>query len=135
MRAIDSTAMSTEDQILRVWTTILLRTILGAAVVLLTAGVLLTLLRSSNDYTGALRAIQHNPVPAHRSVFWVLVEVARGNAVAILTLGLFVLTLVPLARVSFCFLLFLKQKSLIFASFTAYVLAGLVIGMMLGRIG
>ena len=135
MRAIDSKAMTTEDQILRVWTTILLRTILGAAVVLLTAGLLLTLLHSSNDYTGALRAIRHNPVQAHRSAFWVLVEVARGNAVAILTLGLFVLTLVPLARVSFCFLLFLKQKSLIFASFTAYVLAGLVIGMMLGRIG
>ncbi len=127
--------MNAEERILRVWTPILLRTILGTAVILLTAGLLVSIMHSSSDYPAALQAIQQNSIEAHRPAASLLTEAATGDAIAIVTLGLFVLTLVPLARVSFCFLLFLKQKSLIFATFTAYVLAGLVVGMLLGRIG
>jgi hypothetical protein len=42
-----------------------------------------------------------------------------GEGAAIATLGFFVLTLVPLARIGFCFILFLKQRSIVFAAFTA----------------
>jgi uncharacterized membrane protein len=127
--------MNTEDRILRAWTPILLRTILGTAVILLTAGLLIAVAHSSSAYPIALQKIQRNSLEAHRPAASVLTGAATGDATAIATLGLFVLTLVPLARVSFCFLLFLKQKSFVFASFTAYVLAGLVLGTLLGRIG
>ena len=127
--------MNEEDRILRVWTPILLRTILSAAVILLMAGLVVSVIHSSSDYPLALQEIQRNSLGEHRPAASLLAAAAAGDALAIATLGLFVLTLVPLARVSFCFLLFLKQKSLVFASFTAYVLAGLVLGMLLGRIG
>jgi uncharacterized membrane protein len=129
------TTMDVEERILRVWTPRLLRTILVAAVTLLTAGLLVSIMHSSSDYSSALRTIQQNSAAAHRPTASLLAEAATGDAIAIVTLGLFVLTLVPLARVSFCFILFLKQNSLVFATFTAYVLAGLVLGMLLGRIG
>jgi uncharacterized membrane protein len=109
-----------------------LRAILAAAVTLLTVGLLVSVMHSSNDYSSAIR---ENSAAVHPPAASVLTLAATGNAIAILTLGLFVLTLVPLARVSFCFILFLKQKSLVFATFTAYVLAGLVMGMLLGTIG
>ena len=127
--------MDAEDRILRIWTPILLRTILAAAVTLLTAGLLVSIRHSSGDYSSALRVIQQNSATAYHPAILLLPQAATGNAIAIVTLGLFVLTLVPFARVSFCFVLFLKQKSLVFATFTAYVLAGLLVGMLLGRIG
>jgi uncharacterized membrane protein len=52
-----------------------------------------------------------------------------------MTLGLYVLTLVPLARVAFCFLLFIKERDYAYVGFTAYVLAGLIVGMLLGSAG
>jgi uncharacterized membrane protein len=58
-----------------------------------------------------------------------------GQARAILTLGLYALTLVPLARVAFCLMLFIKQRDLIYVAFTAYVLAGLIAGIVLGSAG
>ncbi len=59
----------------------------------------------------------------------------RGEPRPIMTLGLMVLTLVPLARVAFCFLLFVKERDGIYVAFTAYVLIGLVAGVILGRVG
>src|SRR5579859_3082816 len=46
-----------------------------------------------------------------------------GNPHAVLTFGLFVLTLVPLARVAFCFILFIRERDYTYVAFTAYVLA------------
>ncbi len=124
-----------EDRILRVWTPILLRVILAAAVSLLSIGLLVSLRHSNSDYSSALETIRQSFASRPRPPESLLREIAEGNPIAIATLGLFVLTLVPLARVSFCFLLFLKQRSFVFASFTAYVLVGLILGMLLGRIG
>jgi uncharacterized membrane protein len=59
----------------------------------------------------------------------------RGEPRQTMTLGLMVLTLVPLARVAFCFLLFVKERDGIYVAFTAYVLIGLVAGVILGRVG
>ena len=50
-------------------------------------------------------------------------------------LGLFVLTRVPLARVAFCFLFFIEQRDYAYVAFTAYVLAGLIIGVLVGSAG
>jgi uncharacterized membrane protein len=62
-------------------------------------------------------------------------HIREGNPHAVLTLGLFVLTLVPLARVAFCFLLFIKERDYIYVGLTAYVLTGLIVGMFVGSAG
>ncbi len=59
----------------------------------------------------------------------------QGDPHAIMTMGLYVLTLVPLVRVAFTFVLFLKEQDFVYVAATAYVLAGLVVGVMLGRVG
>jgi uncharacterized membrane protein len=59
----------------------------------------------------------------------------QGDPHSVMTLGLYVLTLVPLARVAFSFLLFLKERDYAYIGFTAYVLTGLIVGMLLGRMG
>jgi len=121
-----------EERILRLWTPVLLRVILVAAVVLMALGTGLTLFVARDHVDPA--TFRH-PVSVRVPLLTVLSEGIRGNANAIATLGLMVLTLVPLVRVAFCFLLFLKERSGIFAAFTAYVLAGLIAGILLGRIG
>ncbi len=52
-----------------------------------------------------------------------------------MTVGLLVLTLVPLGRVGFTFVLFLKDRDLAFTVLTATVLLLLVVGVLLGRVG
>ena len=52
-----------------------------------------------------------------------------------LTIGLFELTLVPLARVAFCFILFIKERDYTYVALTAYVLAGLIVGVLVGSVG
>ncbi|HXZ89386.1 MAG TPA: DUF1634 domain-containing protein [Candidatus Binataceae bacterium] len=121
-----------EERILRLWTPVLLRVILVAAVVLMALGTGLTLFVARDHVDPA--TFRH-PVSVRVPLLTVLSEGIRGNANAIATLGLMVLTLVPLVRVALCFLLFLKERSGIFAAFTAYVLAGLIAGILLGRIG
>jgi len=121
-----------EERILRFWTPVLLRVILVAAVVLMALGTSLTLLVARDHVDPA--SFRH-PALVHMPLTAILSEVIEGDANAIATLGLMVLTLVPLVRVAFCFLLFLKERSGIFAAFTAYVLAGLIAGILLGRIG
>ena len=41
----------------------------------------------------------------------------------------------PLARVAFMLVLFLKERDFIYVAATAYVLAALIMGVMLGRVG
>jgi uncharacterized membrane protein len=62
-------------------------------------------------------------------------RVHQGNPHAVLTIGLFVLTLVPLARVAFCFILFIRERDYTYVAFTAYVLAGLIVGVLVGSVG
>lgn len=121
-----------EERILRFWTPVLLRVILITAVVLMTLGTALALFVAHDHVSPA--ALRH-PAYVHMSLTTILSEGIRGNPNAIATLGLMVLTLVPLVRVAFCFLLFLKERRGIFAAFTAYVLAGLIAGILLGKIG
>jgi uncharacterized membrane protein len=62
-------------------------------------------------------------------------RIRAGNPHAVLTVGLFVLTLVPLARVAFCFILFIRERDYTYVALTAYVLAGLIVGVLVGSVG
>jgi uncharacterized membrane protein len=123
-----------EDRILRVWTPVILRTVLAAAGIVLIAGVIAISL-TPGEYVTHFRAVQHNAHVKDYLTFGQLVTSAlHGNPRSIMTLGLMILTLVPLARVAFCLLFFIKTRNRAFVVFTAYVLAGLVAGVLLGRI-
>jgi uncharacterized membrane protein len=124
-----------EDRILRVWTPILLRTILIAAMAVLAAGLVLTYTYRPDYYVDRYRAVQAGHLIGKERFATVLERIHDGNPHAVLTIGLFILTLVPLARVAFCFILFIRERDYTYVAFTAYVLAGLIVGVLVGRVG
>jgi uncharacterized membrane protein len=128
-------AANEEDRILRVWTPVLLRTILIAASIILLAGLAMMATHSPGYYVERYRAVQAGKIHDPETFPELLHGFARGEPHAVMTIGLFVLTLVPLGRVAFCFLLFMKEKDFAYVGFTAYVLTGLIVGVLLGRIG
>jgi uncharacterized membrane protein len=124
-----------EDRILRVWTPVILRTVLIAAVIVLIIGLVL-MTTTPGEYVDHFRAVQDNERRKdYGTLLDLLARAAQGNPRSIMTVGLMILTLVPLARVAFCLMFFIKTGNKAFIVFTAYVLAGLVVGVMLGRIG
>ncbi len=127
---------SEEDRLLRTWTPVILRTILIASALILVVGLLMAVLRSPGYFVEQFNNVQNGGALHAReelSALWS--GTLRGSPHAIMTLGLMLLTLVPLGRVAFCLILFAKEKDGIYVVFTAYVLAGLIAGVMLGRIG
>jgi uncharacterized membrane protein len=129
------TQSNEEDRILRLWTPILLRTILIAATAVLAIGLFLMATYAPGYYVQRFRAVQAGHMHAPESFTQVISGALAGDPHSMMTLGLFILTLVPLARVAFCFILFLKQRDYIYVGLTAYVLIGLVAGVLLGKIG
>jgi uncharacterized membrane protein len=129
------TRTNEEDRILRVWTPILLRTILIAATTILAIGLFLMATYAPGYYVERFRAVQAGHMHKQESFSQVVAGALAREPHSVMTLGLFILTLVPLARVAFCFLLFLKQRDYIYVGVTAYVLIGLLAGMLLGKIG
>lgn len=125
-----------EERILRVWTPLILRTILITATVILIGGLVSMGRQSPGYYVDHFHEIQHHGVRAESKDFSQLwTDAVHGSPRSILTIGLMVLTLVPLGRVAFCFLLFLKERDKIYVVLTAYVLMGLIVGVVLGRVG
>jgi uncharacterized membrane protein len=124
-----------EERILRVWTPFLLRTILIASMILLIGGLILDYTFAPDYFVDRYNAVMHGNLIGKEEFGLLLKHIRKGNPHAVLTLGLFVLTLVPLARVAFCFILFIKERDYIFVGLTAYVLAGLIVGMMVGAAG
>lgn len=124
-----------EDRILRVWTPVLLRTILIAATIVLAIGLFLMATYAPGYYVQRFRAAQAGHIHSHESFSQIISGALARDPHSVMTLGLFILTLVPLARVAFCFVLFLKQRDYIYVGLTAYVLIGLVAGVLLGKIG
>jgi uncharacterized membrane protein len=124
-----------EDRILRVWTPFLLRSILIAAMIVLVAGLVLTYTHAPDYYVERYHAVQHGQLIGKEKFGPLFERVRQGNPHAVLTIGLFVLTLVPLARVAFCFVLFIRERDYTYVALTAYVLAGLIVGVLVGRIG
>jgi len=129
------TQSAEEDRILRVWTPVLLRSILIAATAVLAVGLFLMATYAPGYYVQRFHAVQAGQMHAPESFSQVISGALARDPHSMMTLGLFILTLVPLARVAFCFVLFLKQRDYIYVAFTAYVLIGLMAGMLLGKIG
>ena len=124
-----------EDRILRVWTPILLRTILIAAMIILVGGLVLDYTFAPDYYVERYHAVQQGHLIGKEKFGLLFDRIREGNPHAVLTLGLFVLTMVPLARVAFCFILFIRERDYTYVALTAYVLAGLIVGMLVGSVG
>jgi uncharacterized membrane protein len=124
-----------ENRILRVWTPFLLRTILITAMIFLIAGLILTYTIAPDYYVDRYHAVQQGHLIGKEKPGLMLERIREGNPHAVLTIGLFVLTLVPLARVAFCFILFIRERDYTYVALTAYVLAGLIVGLLVGSVG
>jgi uncharacterized membrane protein len=128
-------ASAEEDRILRRWTPILLRGIVLVAMTALIAGLILTAVRAPGSFVDRYRQVQRGHLIGRESLAVICSGLRVGQPHAILTIGLFLLTLVPLVRVAFCLGLFIKTRDFAYVGFTAYVLAALIIGALLGHIG
>jgi|SRR5271163_1578070 len=124
-----------EDRILREWTPILLRSILIAAMTILVIGLVLDYTYAPDYFVQRYHAVQQGHILGREKYSLFFGRIIAGNPHAVLTLGLFVLTLVPLARVAFCFILFVKERDYTYVALTAYVLAGLIVGVLVGSVG
>ena len=124
-----------EDRILREWTPILLRSILIAAMVILVAGLVLDYTFAPDYFVQRYHAVQAGHLLGKEKFHLLFDHIREGNPHAVLTIGLFVLTLVPLARVAFCFILFIRERDYTYVALTAYVLAGLIVGVLVGSVG
>lgn len=124
-----------EERILRLWTPVLLRTILIVSMVLLIVGVILSATFAPDYFVKRYREVQLGHLLGRAKLSHLVTAVRNGEPHSVTMVGLFALTLVPLARVAFCFLLFIRQRDYIYVIFTAYVLVGLIFGMLLGHAG
>lgn len=124
-----------EDRILREWTPILLRSILIASMITLILGLVLTYTFAPDYYVQRYDEVRQGHLIGKEKLGMLLERIREGNPHAVLTIGLFELTLVPLARVAFCFILFIKERDYTYVAFTAYVLAGLIVGVLVGSVG
>jgi len=124
-----------ENRILREWTPILLRSILIAAMIFLVAGLILDYTYAPDYFVERYHAVQQGHILGREKFSLLYDRVRAGNPHAVLTIGLFVLTLVPLARVAFCFMLFIRERDYTYVALTAYVLAGLIVGVLVGSVG
>ncbi len=127
--------LNEEDRILRAWTPILLRTILIAAAIVLVFGLFLMATKAPGFYAQRFHSVQAGHLHPPESFSQEFSRAFQGDPHSVMTLGLFILTLVPLARVAFCFMLFLTERDYTYVALTAYVLIGLVAGVLLGKIG
>jgi uncharacterized membrane protein len=123
------------DHILREWTPLILRTLLSISATGLAIGLILMASSAPGRYVQRFHAAQHGRNSIRQEWSQLGEAALKGDPHSIMTIGLLVLTLVPLGRVVFTFILFLKEGDRIFAVATAYVLAALIAGVMLGRIG
>ena len=124
-----------EDRILRLWTPILLRSIVLVAMTMLIAGLILTAISAPNYFVDRYRQVQQGHLIGWESFGSIWLNLLAGEPHAMLLVGLFSLTLVPLVRVTFCLGLFIKTRDFAYVGFTAYVLAALIIGALLGHVG
>jgi uncharacterized membrane protein len=128
-------ATAEEERILRTWTSLILRAILIASAIIMVVGIAQAIAFAPDFYLRRFQAIQNGQLHAREGFAQLIEGMRQGDPHAVMTTGLYVLTLVPLVRVAFTFVLFLKEQDFVYVAATAYVLAGLVLGVMLGRVG
>ena len=126
---------SREDEILREWTPVILRMLLIISATVLVLGLIILARSEPGYYVERFRAAQHGKGQIRKEWAQLGKAALRGDPHSVLMVGLLVLTLVPLGRVAFTFILFVKEGDRVFALATAYVLVALILGVMLGRIG
>ena len=124
-----------EDRILRRWTPILLRSIVISAMTVLVVGLVLTATFAPNYFVHRYHQVQLGHLLGRESLASIWSNVLAGKPHAVLTVGLYMLTLVPLARVLFCLVLFIRTRDMAYVGFTAYVFTALIIGLLLGHVG
>jgi uncharacterized membrane protein len=124
-----------EDRILRRWTPVILRSVLTVSSFVIVVGLGLMLTHSPGFFVERFHAVQAGDVHVHETWTQLVDRAWQGDPHSVMTIGLMILTLVPLARVAFTFFLFLRERELVFVAATAYVLLGLIAGVVLGRIG
>jgi uncharacterized membrane protein len=98
-------------------------------------GLVLTYTFAPDYYVQRYHEVRQGHLIGKEKLGMLLERIREGNPHAVLTIGLFELTLVPLARVAFCFILFIKERDYTYVGFTAYVLAGLIVGVLVGSVG
>jgi uncharacterized membrane protein len=135
VKIVQTSVSAEEDRILRLWTPILLRSIVVVAMTVLVTGLVLTATIAPNYFVHRYRQIQLGHLIGRESLPTIWSNLLAGQPHAVLTVGLFMLTLVPLARVAFCLVLFIKTRDIAYVGFTSYVFAALIIGFLLGHIG
>lgn len=129
-------ALHDEDRVLRVWTPVILRTALAAAAILLLIGLVESTIASPGHYAARFHELQFGiNLRSPESLLPLVEDALSGNGRAIMTIGLMVLTMVPIGRVAFAFFFFFRQRDFPYVVMTAYVLAALILGAALGRIG
>jgi len=131
------TAIATgeEDRILRTWTPLILRVILLVSSIVMAVGIAQSLAFAPGFYVRRFQAIQQGQLHVREGLSQLIDAMRKGDPHGTMTVGLFLLTLVPLVRVAFTFFLFLKERDFVYVAATAYVLAALAMGVMLGRVG
>jgi uncharacterized membrane protein len=134
-KIVRASANADEDRILRLWTPVLLRSIVIVAMTVLITGLILTATATPSYFGDRYRQVQLGHLMGRESFAIIWSNLLIGEPHAVLTVGLFLLALVPLARVTFCLMLFIKERDFAYIGFTGYVLAGLLVGLLLGRIG
>ncbi len=134
-KIVRASANADEDRILRLWTPVLLRSIVIVAMTVLITGLILTATTTPSHFVDRYRQVQLGHLIGRESFALIWSNLLAGEPHAMLTVGLFLLALVPLARVMFCLALFINKRDFAYVGFTAYVLAGLIIGFLLGAIG
>ena len=133
---VQESHLDEENRIMRVWTPLILRSILIAAMSVLAIGLAALAIRVPGYYVQRFHQVQSgSPLDAQESLSQLIHDGLHGNPHDIMTIGLILLTLVPLVRVAFTFVLFVKEGDHIFTAATAYVLVALSIGILLGRVG
>lgn len=125
-----------EDRILRTWTPLILRAVLLASSIVIVIGIAQSAFFAPGFFAARFHALRGSgQLHPRQNLSELIAEMRRGDPHSTMTIGLYLLTLVPLVRVAFTFGLFLKERDFIYMTATAYVLAALVAGVMLGRIG
>ena len=118
-----------ETRLLRVWTPVILRAVLIAAVTVLIIGLLESTFGSPGHFATRFHELQRGINLRQPKDFALLVgDAIGGDGHSIMTLGLMLLTMVPIARVTFTLLVFLREKDYPYVAMTGYVLAALILG-------
>jgi uncharacterized membrane protein len=128
-------ATTEEDRILRTWTPLILRAILIVSTIVMVVGLVLSMAVAPDYYVNRFHEIQRGHLAGRLNFAQLVKGMREGQPHSVLIIGLYVLTLVPLARVAFTFLLFVKERDFVYVAATAYVLAALIAGLALGRVG